>query len=64
MKILFVVSGIGYGDATREHANILALKKKYPQARIMVQGMIILMNIFKKNILLYEFEDINFLENL
>ncbi len=38
MKILFVVSGIGYGDATREHANILALKKKYPQARIMVAG--------------------------
>src|SRR3989338_4835224 len=38
MKILFVVSGIGYGYATREHANILALKKKYPQARIMVAG--------------------------
>ncbi|MDP3728064.1 MAG: glycosyltransferase family protein [bacterium] len=38
MKILFVVSGIGYGDATREHANILALKKKYPKASIMIAG--------------------------
>ena len=38
MKILFVVSGIGYGDATREHSHILALKKKFPQAHIMVAG--------------------------
>jgi uncharacterized protein (TIGR00661 family) len=36
MKILFVVSGIGFGDATREHANILAVKKKFPEAKIMV----------------------------
>ena len=36
MKILFVVSGIGFGDATREHANILAVKKKYPKAKVMV----------------------------
>ncbi len=38
MKILFVVSGIGYGDATREHSNILALKRKYPKSHIMVAG--------------------------
>ena len=38
MKILYVVTGIGYGDSTREHANIVALKKKYPRARIMVAG--------------------------
>lgn len=38
MNILFVVSGIGYGDATREHANITLLKKKFPHARIVVAG--------------------------
>ena len=38
MKILFVVSGIGYGDATREHSNIVALKKEYPKAQIMIAG--------------------------
>ncbi|MDP3918680.1 MAG: glycosyltransferase family protein [Nanoarchaeota archaeon] len=38
MKILFIVSGIGFGDATREHANILAVKKKFPKAKIMVAG--------------------------
>lgn len=38
MKILFVVSGIGYGDAIREHVNIVALKKKFPQAHVMVAG--------------------------
>lgn len=38
MKILFVVTGIGYGDATREHSHILALKKKFPNAKIMVAG--------------------------
>ena len=38
MKILFVVSGIGYGDATREHSHILALKRKFPKAQIMVAG--------------------------
>ncbi len=38
MKILFVVSGIGYGDATREHANIVAIKKKFPDAKILVAG--------------------------
>ena len=38
MKILVLVSGIGFGDATREHANIIAIKKKFPKARIMVAG--------------------------
>lgn len=36
MKVLFVVSGIGYGDATREHANIVEFKKNFPHAQIMV----------------------------
>jgi len=38
MKVLYVVSGIGYGDATREHSNIIALKKKFPGTKIMVAG--------------------------
>ncbi len=38
MKVLFVVSGIGYGDAIREHCNILEFKKQFPQAKIMVAG--------------------------
>jgi uncharacterized protein (TIGR00661 family) len=38
MKALFVVSGIGYGDATREHANIIEFRKKFPNAKIMVAG--------------------------
>jgi len=38
MKVLFVVSGIGYGDAMREHCNIQELKKKYPSSKIMVAG--------------------------
>jgi len=38
MKTLFVVSGIGYGDATREHANIIEFKKKFPSAKVMVAG--------------------------
>lgn len=36
MKVLFVVTGIGYGDATREHANIEALLKRYPEAEVLV----------------------------
>ncbi len=48
MKILFVVTGIGYGDATREHAHILALKKKFPKARIMVAGYDNSYEYFKK----------------
>jgi uncharacterized protein (TIGR00661 family) len=38
MKILFVVTGVGYGDATREHANILAFKAKDPKTEILVAG--------------------------
>ncbi|MBT3985806.1 hypothetical protein HOE91_05925 [archaeon] len=38
MKLLFVVSGIGYGDSTREHANIRAVKKAFPRAKILVAG--------------------------
>ena len=38
MKVLYVISGIGYGDSTREHANILALKKLFPNTRIMIAG--------------------------
>jgi len=36
MKLLFLVTGIGYGDATREHSNIIAIKKKYPKAKILI----------------------------
>lgn len=38
MKILFVVSGIGYGDAVREHSNIIEIKKIFPRAKILVAG--------------------------
>jgi len=38
MKVLFVVSGIGYGDATREHANIMALQKRMSDVKVMVAG--------------------------
>ena len=48
MKILFVVSGIGYGDATREHAHIFALKKKFPRLRIMIAGYDHSYDYFKK----------------
>ena len=36
MKILFVVTGIGFGDSTREHVNIEAVKKAYPRAKVLV----------------------------
>lgn len=48
MKILFVVTGIGYGDATREHAHILALKKQFPKAHIMIAGYDNSYDYFKK----------------
>ncbi len=48
MKVLFVVSGIGYGDATREHSNILSLKKAFPQVRVMVAGYDNSYEYFKK----------------
>ena len=38
MKILFIVTGVGYGDATREHANIKAFVKKYPNIKVMIAG--------------------------
>lgn len=38
MRILFVVTGVGYGDATREHANIEAFLKKDPDTKVMVAG--------------------------
>lgn len=36
MKLLFIVTGVGFGDSTREHTNILAIKKKYPDAKILI----------------------------
>ena len=47
MKVLFVVSGIGYGDAMREHCNISTLKQKYPSAKVMVAGYDNSYNYFK-----------------
>lgn len=38
MKILFTITGVGYGDATREHANIEAFLKKDPDTKIMIAG--------------------------
>jgi uncharacterized protein (TIGR00661 family) len=38
MKALFVVTGIGYGDSTREHVNISALKKAFPRSKVVVAG--------------------------
>lgn len=36
MKVLFVVTGVGYGDAIREHAVIKALLRLHPKSRVMV----------------------------
>lgn len=36
MRILFVVTGVGYGDATREHAIIEAFMKKDPDTEVMI----------------------------
>lgn len=36
MKVLFFVTGVGYGDATREHANIEALLRKEPKAKVLI----------------------------
>jgi len=35
-KILFFVTGIGYGDSTRVHSLILELQKKYPKAKFLI----------------------------
>ncbi|MFH0752063.1 MAG: glycosyltransferase family protein [archaeon] len=36
MRVLFFVTGVGYGDATREHAHIEALLKREPKTKIMI----------------------------
>jgi len=36
LKVLFFITGIGYGDSTREHSNIVAFKKKYPKSKILI----------------------------
>ncbi len=38
MKALFLVTGVGYGDATREHANIVAFLKKNKKNKVLVAG--------------------------
>jgi len=38
MKILFTVTGVGYGDATREHANIEEFLKRDPDTKVMIAG--------------------------
>lgn len=38
MKILFIVTGVGFGDATREHANIEEFLKRSPDNKVMVAG--------------------------
>ncbi len=38
MKILNIVTGVGYGDATREHANIEAFLRRDPETEIMIAG--------------------------
>lgn len=38
MKVLFVVTGVGLGDATREHAHIEALKRKVKGVKVLVAG--------------------------
>lgn len=36
MKVLFLVTGVGYGDATREHANIIALLKRDKKNKVVI----------------------------
>lgn len=47
MRVLFFVTGVGYGDATREHANIEALLKREPKAKIMIAAYGNSYNYFK-----------------
>ena len=47
MKILFVVTGIGYGDAIREHAIIKAILKKKPKTEIKIAAYDNSYNYFK-----------------
>ncbi|MFH1331893.1 MAG: glycosyltransferase family protein [archaeon] len=47
MKVLFVVTGVGYGDSIRSHAVIKSLLKHNPKARIMVAAYDNSYNYFK-----------------
>ncbi|MAG50392.1 hypothetical protein CL621_01985 [archaeon] len=47
MKILFFISGIGYGDSTREHAIIEELIKKDKKTEILILGYDTSYNYFK-----------------
>ncbi|MEM4245312.1 MAG: glycosyltransferase family protein [Candidatus Nanoarchaeia archaeon] len=47
MNVLFVVTGVGYGDSIRSHAVIKALLKRNPKTRIMVAGYDNSYNYFK-----------------
>lgn len=38
MKVLFIITGVGFGDATREHANIEELRKKIRNVKVLVAG--------------------------
>ena len=38
MKLLFVITGVGLGDATREHANIEAFLRRDPSTEIIIAG--------------------------
>ncbi|MFH1065033.1 MAG: glycosyltransferase family protein [Nanoarchaeota archaeon] len=47
MKILFFVTGFGYGDSTRVHAVISEMLKKDPETRILIAGYDCSLNYFK-----------------
>lgn len=47
MKLLFIVTGIGYGDATREYSIIKAILKRKPKTEIMIAGYDNSYNYFK-----------------
>lgn len=47
MKVLFFVTGIGYGDATRVHAVIEEILKKEPEAKFLIAGYDCSLDYFK-----------------
>ncbi|MDD4877985.1 MAG: glycosyltransferase family protein [Candidatus Nanoarchaeia archaeon] len=47
MRILFFVTGIGYGDATRVHAVIDEILKKEPEAKFLIAGYDCSLDYFK-----------------
>lgn len=47
MRILFFVTGIGYGDATRVHAVINEITKKDPEAKFLIAGYDCSLDYFK-----------------